>query len=333
MKRNSKVLFWVIVILGLSIIAPLAYFKISNWLEMRKISRVGGNELINIIVVSIDGGRPDLFKKAKTRTIFELARRGAYTFEAQTVAPSWTVPAHISMGTGLIPEHHGITMNRFETVTERALVIRAIKRYKSGEIKTIADYAKVGNDMRTIFVISKTSDFQPELRFLVGLRNLDELHKVDGGAAAIAGDASLALNLPEPVLLLIHFKEVDEAGHKFGWASQEQLEAVRKVDYAIGMILKNLRQSRKARNTYLIITADHGGHTERRGDGTAHGTHGTNHPDDMTILWMISGPRIARGHKIESPVNVCDTAATMLHILGIQIPENMDGKPVVEAFR
>src|SRR3990170_8265497 len=60
-----------------------------------------------VVVVSIDGARPDALLVAKTPTITRLWKQGAYSFRAQTISPSTTLPAHTSMLTGISPDRHG----------------------------------------------------------------------------------------------------------------------------------------------------------------------------------------------------------------------------------
>ena len=73
----------------------------------------------------------------------------------------------------------------------------------------------------------------------------------------------------------------------------------------------------------LIVTADHGGH------GTGHGT---TDPLDMTIPWVIAGPRIRQDYAITAAVSTMDTAATAAFLLGLTLPADVGGKPVLEAF-
>ena len=51
-----------------------------------------------------DGLRPDAISMAGAVNIQSLAARGAYTWTAQTILPSNTLPSHISMLTGYPPE-------------------------------------------------------------------------------------------------------------------------------------------------------------------------------------------------------------------------------------
>src|SRR5262245_49770519 len=62
-----------------------------------------------VLLVSIDGLRPDALWAAPARNLLGLACRGAHAWEARTVTPSMTVPGHASMITGLTPASHGFT--------------------------------------------------------------------------------------------------------------------------------------------------------------------------------------------------------------------------------
>ncbi|MBI3241070.1 MAG: alkaline phosphatase family protein, partial [Chloroflexi bacterium] len=64
-----------------------------------------------VVVISIDGLRPDGLLQANAPNIFALAKRGAYTWKAQTIFPPVTLPSHASMLTGYTPEGHGLTWN------------------------------------------------------------------------------------------------------------------------------------------------------------------------------------------------------------------------------
>ena len=55
-------------------------------------------------------------------------------------------------------------------------------------------------------------------------------------------------------------------------------------------------------------------------------------PEVMTIPWIALGAGVRKGHAIEQPVRIFDTAATILYALGLAIPEGWDGRPVLEVF-
>src|SRR5262249_29251448 len=61
-----------------------------------------------VAILSVDGLRGDAPTQTPTPNIYGLTRRGAYTWKAQTVFPSMTLPAHTSMLTGFLPTAHGV---------------------------------------------------------------------------------------------------------------------------------------------------------------------------------------------------------------------------------
>src|SRR4051812_17003518 len=64
-----------------------------------------------VVIISIDGLRPDLLVRAEVPTLRGLLKAGSYTFWARTVAEAYTLPAHTSMLTGVSPQKHGVTWN------------------------------------------------------------------------------------------------------------------------------------------------------------------------------------------------------------------------------
>ncbi|MEI8346655.1 MAG: alkaline phosphatase family protein, partial [Pseudomonadota bacterium] len=68
-----------------------------------------------LIIISIDGGRPDVLLRIDTPIIHRLVKTGSFTFWAQTIDLSITLPSHTSMLTGVGPEKHGITWNDYRS--------------------------------------------------------------------------------------------------------------------------------------------------------------------------------------------------------------------------
>src|SRR5688572_30416674 len=65
-----------------------------------------------VLVISVDGLRPDLLLRCDTPNMHRLFRNGCYTFWARTVPQGITLPSHTSMLTGVTPRRHGIEWNR-----------------------------------------------------------------------------------------------------------------------------------------------------------------------------------------------------------------------------
>ena len=78
------------------------------------------------------------------------------------------------------------------------------------------------------------------------------------------------------------------------------------------------------RDTYtIIVTADHGGHDY---------DHGSDDPRDVTIPWIAWGRAVRPGLLDGLTVRTLDTASTVLWLLGLQVPDDWAGLPVLDAF-
>ena len=65
-----------------------------------------------VLIISVDGLRPDCLLLAHAPAMRSLIATGAYTFWARTTAVSITLPSHASMLTGVVPQKHGVDWNR-----------------------------------------------------------------------------------------------------------------------------------------------------------------------------------------------------------------------------
>jgi len=97
------------------------------------------------------------------------------------------------------------------------------------------------------------------------------------------------------------------------------------MDHQIGRILEALKKSGKADNTYIVFTADHGlavGH---------HGLVGKQNMYDhsMRVPFIMDGPGIEKGTKIDTPIYLQDVMPTTLALAGEKIPEFVEFKSLL----
>jgi arylsulfatase A-like enzyme len=128
-----------------------------------------------------------------------------------------------------------------------------------------------------------------------------------------------------PQVLFVHLAGVDVTGHAQGWASSAQLAAIATADRCIGRLLEALRRRRLLDSTVVLVTSDHGG---------AGRTHGPDDPRSREIPWIIAGPGI-RGNldlttDADLDIRTEDTFATLCYLLGIDVPQPIDGRPVTQ---
>lgn len=256
-----------------------------------------------VVILSIDGLRPDAIELAPMTNLLALMQAGAYTLNARTIFPSSTLPSHASMLTGTCPSKHGVTWNDYLPENGYARGTDLFDLAHAAGLKTVMYVGK--EKLRQVTEPASTDIFQ-----FINDRD------------TVIMDQLLADFLADFGLLFIHFPTADMMGHEHGWLSPEQLSVLFRADQALGNLLDALDSYGLRDSTLIIVTADHGGH------GT---THGTNLPEDMTIPWIISGPGIKLG-QLSTPVETMDTAATAAFALGLPIPPEWDGRPVMEAF-
>ena len=265
----------------------------------------------HVLVVSVDGLRPDAIGAYGAPTLQRLMRDGSYTLAATTIDPSRTLPSHTSMLTGLPPELHGVRWNH--TITADA---------DSIELPNVFSVARAHG--------YSTAAFFSKAKFNVLQRagTLDYSQAPGGWFGRWSSERTLSdvasyLTAARPNVLFVHFADVDAAGHRSGWMTDEYGRALVTVDSAVNKLLDLAEVAYGAGNFSVIVTADHGGH----GNG-----HGTRDPSDVTIPWIAWGQGVKPGVLEPPAVRTMDTAATVLWLLGIAEPADWTGEAVTRAF-
>ncbi len=257
----------------------------------------------HVIILSLDGLRPDAIEAAGMTHLIALMETGAYSLSARTIHPSSTLPSHTSMLTGMCPAGHGVTWNDY--LPDRG--------YARGT--DLFDLAHAAG-LQTVMVVGKE-----KLRQISEPASVDIFRYINDRDSVIMDE--LLADFPDHFgLLFIHFPTADMMGHVYGWLSSQQLSVLFRADQALGRLLEALDARGLRQSTLIIVTADHGGH------GT---THGTTLAEDMTIPWIIAGPGVRPG-RLTAPIVTMDTAATAAFALGLPLPPEWDGRPVTEAF-
>jgi len=306
-----------------------------------------------VVIISIDGLRPDAIEAAKAETLLSLIQRGAWGNHVETIRPSITLPSHTAMLTGLDFGHHPVVWNNYRagyipvptifSVAAQAKKSSAMLFSKDkfhylanpacvswiygppipNKVPTREDYADPS--MREQ-LIKRDEEFEkkpiptkPILAFPGELMtSADLLARAFGESYAIG---------KWPVTF-IHFREPDENGHRYGWMTPKYIEGVQAVDKALALVVSTIEKNGGFEKIALIVTADHG--------GSGRGHYKFNEPErveNVTIPWICVGPKVPAGLKIERPLRTFDTMPTALGFLGLGVPEGIDGKAVVEVLR
>jgi predicted AlkP superfamily pyrophosphatase or phosphodiesterase len=258
---------------------------------------------MTVVLILIDGLRPDAIDVADCPQLAALRERGAATMRATSVMPSVTLPCHTSIFHSVPPTRHGITSNDWQPMARPLpglfdLAHAAGKRcaffYNWEQLR---DIGRPGNLELSFF---RNTAYQAD------------------GDQIIADEAARCLAAEQFDFAFVYLGTVDSAGHHYGWMSEGYLGQIANVDATLGALLPALPTG-----STVLLQSDHGGH-ERN--------HGTEMPEDMTIPWIVAGPGIRAGHAITSPVSLLDTAPTLARLLGIAPHREWEGRCVEEIF-
>jgi hypothetical protein len=258
-----------------------------------------------VLVIGIDGCRPDALARAATPNIDRLVTEGCYAVgraDPLTVSgPCWS-----SILCGVWSGKHGVRDNSF--------VGANYGEYP--DFVTLLERARP--ELQTVVVTS----WSPISEQIVANADYEGPKSGKGDEAAVY-EVRSQLRHQEPDVVFVHFDAPDYAGHSFGYGPEvpEYIKSIEETDALIGVIIAQVRD----RNAYsneewlVIVTSDHG--------GTGKG-HGLPIPEHIEVPFVVSGPSAARSFGVVP--TQCDVAPTVFAFFGIEPgPEvDWDGVPV-----
>lgn len=263
-----------------------------------------GNAQAKVLILGIDGCRPDALQEANTPNLDALWQNGAYSFSAQTDPISSSGICWTSMLTGVWHEKHNVVSNEYRN-------------------PNLGEYPHF---------FRRVKEQRPELKTF-SVVNWGPIHKIlqDGDAdisnylttdEKVTARVVELLSTENPDVFFIQLDDVDHAGHEFDFnpGSKEYIAAIQTADAQTGKILQALknRENYARENWLVLVSTDHGG---------SNFSHGKDIPEHTTVFYMAGGATVKPG-ELNEPVNVVDVAVTAMKHLGIDIKEswNLDGK-------
>lgn len=253
-----------------------------------------------VLLISIDGMRPDGLKACGNPYVQELEKISYYTYHASSMNPSVTFPCHFSMTHSVTPQRHGILTN---TYVPQVRPVKGIFE-KVGEAGGVCAMFYGWEPLRDI--CSPGS-----LKFATYIN----AYMQESSDTALTDECEKILTERKPDFAFLYMVETDEkGGHDNGWMSEEYL---RRISIAIDNTKRMIDQF--GDEYTVIIMADHGGH-ER--------SHGSTLPEDMTIPLFFCGKEFPKGKVIEDEVSLLEIAPTIAKIMGIPAEPEWEGKPV-----
>jgi predicted AlkP superfamily pyrophosphatase or phosphodiesterase len=221
--------------------------------------------LNNVMIISIDALHPAALNETTTPVIYKEMRAGAYTLNGFSTNPPKTLVSHTAMFTGMGPDESGKSDNQWqpgEPTIARQTIFNSAKR----------------NGFLTGYLYSKQ-----RLGYLV-----NEAVDVYRWSREDAIDLAEAfVGKPGRHFVFLHVSGLDFVGPEYGWLSPEYIEELSYIDEYLTPLIRLVKEQK---NYVIIITSDHGGHDK---------IHGSQHPDDFRLPFVIHSDRI----KFESIQN------------------------------
>lgn len=247
----------------------------------------------HVIILSIDGLAATYLNdpKVKLPNLRKLMKIGAHAEGMETVFPSVTWPAHISIVTGTAPGTHGVISNAaldretlkrityigdpvftkdqcvktptlYDIAHQKGLVTAAIIWPATNGARTL-DFAIPDSNKQEIHTKYTTPGFADELeKNNISIRNLGKWgwdHKVSAMRDSTYTDvAKYLIKTHQPNLMMMHFITPDGFEHDYGPHCEESYWACENSDDRVGELWDAIQKSPMKDKTTLIIVSDHG---------------------------------------------------------------------------
>jgi predicted AlkP superfamily pyrophosphatase or phosphodiesterase len=214
----------------------------------------------HVVLVSLDGFKPDYIDRFELPNVRRVASRGVRARAMTPVFPSLTFPNHYSLVTGLRPARHGIVSNTFYDRTR-------------GQTYALSNQVAVRDGSwyrgEPIWVTAETQGmvaacfFWPGSEAAIGgvrptfWNPYDTKVPNDERVNTVLG----WLRLPEerrPHLITLYFSELDSTSHEGPLDGPDVERAARSVDRSVGVLLDGIDGLPIRDRIYLLLTSDHG---------------------------------------------------------------------------
>ena len=213
-----------------------------------------------VILISLDGFRPDYVDRYEAPTLRRLAAEGVRAEGMLPSFPSKTFPNHYTVVTGLYPENHGIVANNMYDPEFDA-------SFSMGNREAVRDGRWWEGE--PIWVTLEQQDQKSAPFFWPGSEAeikgtrpsywLPFDNSMTPEARIEQVMTWLALPATErPTFLTLYFSNVDSQGHRHGPGSAEVAQAVRDVDGYLASLVGRLEAAGLYNQVNLIVVADHG---------------------------------------------------------------------------
>jgi len=242
----------------------------------------------HVILISIDGFRPDFYKDKSwiAPNLQKLMAEGVSAAGVNSVFPSVTYPSHTTLVTGATPAKHGIYYNApygakpgqwywEENFIKTKTLWDAIREsgLKSGAVMwpvTVgapidynfpvrrADNDENSDQLSVTLPFVTPANLIQEMESVTGKFNKKDFNTSNTIDQTIGKMANYIISTYKPNLMAMHFVTIDHLQHDLGREAAGVRKAVAMVDSIIGSVVKTIEKAGLKNSTAIIVTGDHG---------------------------------------------------------------------------
>lgn len=329
LEHGSRLILFLIVVLTITV--TVAAKIMPCYAAARGKDQAVAFSPLNVIVITIDTLRADHlgcygYRAVKTPNIDALARQGILFWQAYTPTPV-TFPSHTSIFTGTYPPFHGIRNNGNFILDSKALTL--------AEILTEHGYrtaAFIGAYVLDSYY-GLDQGFQTyDDDFSEGKSNEQELYQ-EKNAEQVTQEAVkwLEKNGQDRFFIWLHYFD-PHAPYSPPSPFREEYShnlydgEIAYTDYWLGVLFRQLQKQKLDAKTLVILTSDHG---ESLGEHDEL-THGVFIYDStLRIPLIIKGSQLPSSKTVSTQVRTIDLLPTILQILGINLPGQIQGQSLL----
>ena len=310
---------------------------------------------LNILLITIDTLRADHLgcygnSQIKTPNIDNLAKEGV-RFKSVVCQAPLTGPSHVSILTGLYPHTHGVRINGYPLRDSVLTIAKILKmnKYKTAGFVSVnflgGDVSGLGRGF-DVFDWPRQIEQPAEEATQKAITWLNEhakdrffvwVHYYDAHSDSIPPypynvmyDPSYSGQVTGSPQFL---DKVNNGEIKLSKRDNEHIDALYKgeisyVDKSIGVLIEHLKDTGAYKNTLIIVTADHG---EAHGEHENYFGHSLQlyDPSIMVPLIFVNRTALPSNMRVDTQVESIDIIPTALEIIGLEAPEEMEGKTLV----
>ena len=288
----------------------------------------------DIIVVTIDTLRADRVfvpggSAGPAPALEALGRAGAVFLDATAHVPL-TLPSHASIFTGRYPTSHGVHDNGGfllpESVPTLASTLRGAGYHTAAFVSSFVLRGTTG--------LAHGFDVYDDRFDGLGRATLDASQLERRGPEVAREAVRWLATAPRPFFLWVHFYDPHAPydpppAFAAKFPGQPYDGEIAASDFGVSMILDALPAARRA-ETVVVATGDHGESLGEHGE-SEHGI--LLYDSTLHVPLVMQGPGIPRGVTIRQQVRHVDLLPTIVELLGVKAPAQLDGVSLVPLLR